>query len=326
MANYQAMTNKELINLCKEKGLATTGNKAILIARLNNGAKTEPKVEEEVKTEENKDSEFAINAMRKALIAAHKLNNKKAISLENATHSGVSDYKFREWCEFVEDLRQQVAKYNELRHKSDSTKEQLKLAEGRIYPAWRKVARCGASDESKEFHRRWFIREEDVSSFIGFDETFYATEVGTQLGHATPTIFRKQVETLIGWRITGNDMLDDKDRDDLLEFEKAKKAVKSAIDKLNGYTKGEEHVKGLIETISDMENQIKNSEDILRKLGQDDNDIAVSEIVLPFRLQLKALKGEKEQTEKSKVANEETVRKLEERAKAIYATLKPIEE
>ena len=75
-----------------------------------------------------------------------------------------------------------------------------------------------------------------------------------------------------------------------------------------------------------MENQIKTTEDILRKLGQDDNEIAISEIIIPFRLQLKALKGEKESTEKSKTSNEETVRKLEERAKAIYATLNPIEE
>ena len=327
MANYQAMTNKELINLCKERGLATSGSKPVLIARLTNGVKTEAEVVAEVKAEENKPSEFAINAMRPALIAAHKLNNKKAISSENATHAGVSDYKFKEWLAKVEALRQAVAECNELRHKHGSTVEQIKEAEGKIYPAWRKVAECGASNaDSKVFHKKWFIRETDVPSFIGFDESFYATEMGTQMGHATPTVFRKHVEALIGWRITGNDMLSDNDRDDILEFEKAKKGILSADNKLNGYMNGDEHVKGLIEKIADMENQIKTIEDTLRSLGQSDNEIAESVIVAPFRVQLKALKGEKEQTEKSKVANEETVRKLEKRAEEIYALLKPIEE
>lgn len=328
MANYNAMTNKELKELCKKNGLATTGAKPVLVARLNAAKlKAAEEVPAETKTEEKEEpSEFAINAMKPALINAHKLNNKKAITSDMATMAGVSADKFKEWLAKVENLRVQVANYNDLRHKEGSTKEQLKLAEGKIYPAWRDVAKCGASDETKAFHKKWFIRETDVPSFIGFDESFYATEVGTQMGHATSNAFRKKVETLIGWRITGNEMLDDKDRDDLLEYERAKKAVKTAEEKLNGYTKNESHVKGLIEKIADMEKQIKTVENTLRQLGQNDNEIAESPLVVPFKVQLKALKGDKESTEKSKTENEEKVRKLEERANAIYANLSPIEE
>ena len=326
MANYQAMTNKELINLCKEKGLATTGNKAILIARLNQGGKSEPEVAEVNVAEENRTSEFAINAMRKALIGAHKINNKKAISSDFAISHGVSMDKFKEWLTYVEDLRQVVAECNDLRHKRNSTVEEISEKEGKIYPAWRKVAACGADGKNVKFHRKWFIRETDVPSLIGFDESFYATEMGTQMGHATPTAFRKHVESLIGWRITGNDMLSDKDRDDILEYERAKKGILSCDNKLNGYMNNDEHVKGLIEKIADMENQIKTVEEILRGLGQNDNEIAESSIIVPFKVQLKALKGEKESTEKTKVAHEETVRKLEKRAEEIYALLKPIEE
>ena len=326
MANYQAMTNKELINLCKEKGLATTGNKAILIARLSQGGKSEEVTTEVKATDENRTSEFAINAMRKALIGAHKINNKKAISSDFAISHGVSSDKFKEWCTYVEDLRQVVAECNNLRHNRKSTVEEINDKRGKVYPAWRKVAACGADGTNKVFHKNWFIREADVDSLIGFDESFYATEVGTQMGHATPTVFRKYVEALIGWRITGNDMLSDKDRDDLLEFEKAKKGIISCDNKLNGYMNNDEHVKGLIEKIADMDNQIKTIENTLRSLGQDDNEIAESVIIAPFKVQLKALKSDKESTEKTKVAHEETVRKLEKRAEEIYSILKPIEE
>ena len=327
MANYNAMTNKELQALCKEKGLSASGSKPILVARLKSAGVTETNVIAEVVESTGKPSEYAINAMRPALIAAHKLSNKKAITEEIAISAGVTKEKLDEWKKLVETLRQTVANCNDLRHKENATIAEIEEAEGKIYPAWRKVAACGASDaDSKVFHKKWFIRETDVPSLIGFDEKFYSTEVGTQMGHATPATFRKMVESLIGWRITGNLMLNDKDRDDLLEYEKALKAIKSAEDKLNGYMKGDNHVKGLIEKIADMERQIKTVEDTLRSLGQDDNEIAESSIIAPFKVQLKALKGDKESTEKNKTANEETVRKLADRAKAIYATLAPIEE
>ncbi len=324
MANYEAMTKEQLVEVCREKGLATSGVKATLIARLKTGVVNEAEVIKEVAKSEK--SEYAINAMRKALIAAHKLNNKKAITSDMATMAGVSESKFKEWCNKVEELRVQIAKYNDLKHQEKTTKEELDQARGKIYPLWRKCVECGESDTDKKFHKRWFIRPTDVETLTGFDEKFYGTEVGTQLGHATSTIFRKLVESLIGWRITGNIMLSDADRDDLLEYEKAVKAVKSATEKLNGYTRNDNHVKGIIEKIADMEKQIATVEDTLRQLGQNDNEIAESPIVVPFKVQLKALKGEKETTEKNKTQNEETVRKLEERAKAIYATLSPIEE
>lgn len=328
MANYQAMTNKQLQALCKEKGLSTSGSKPVLIARLNNlgATATVEEVTSEVREATEEISQYAINAMRKALISAHKLNNKKAITEDIAVSSGVSVEKLTEWKEKVESLRQVVMACNDVRHRESSTREQLVLAEGRIYPCWRDVCKCGMSETDKSFHGRWFIRQSDVASLIGFDEKFYATEVGTQMGHAPSSTFRKYVESLIGWRITGNDMLNDKDRDDLLEYEKAVKTIKTSDDRLNGFMKGDNHIKGLIEKIRDMENQIKSTEDILRSLGQNDNDIAESPIVASFKAQLSAFKKDKETVEKTKTKAEETVRKLKERAEQIYATLHLIEE
>lgn len=328
MANYEAMTNKQLQELCKEKGLSTSGTKPILIARLKNGAVNETEVIKEVAEEvaSEKPSPFAINAMRPALIAAHKLNNRKAITEEIAISAGVTKEKLDEWRTLVEDLRKVVAECNNLRHKEESTSEQITVAKGQIYPKWRKVCKCGESEKDKSFHSRWFIRPEDVDSLIGFDEKFYATEVGTQMGHATPSMFRKYVESLIGWRITGNNMLTDKDRDDLLEYEKAKKTVKTSEERLDGYMKKDVHIKGLVEKIEDMENQIKLVKDTLRQLGQTEEEIAESPIVASFKTQLKVLKAEKESTDKAKASAEETVRKLKKRAEEIYATLKLIEE
>lgn len=329
MANYQAMTNKELINLCKERGLSTSGPKAVLIARLSQGVKSEAEVVAEAVKEvaENRTSEYAINAMRPALIAAHKLNNKKAITPEYATMAGVSEDKYKEWLGKVEALRQSVAKFNELRQSQSSKDktEELEIAKNSVFATWRKCVECG--DDGNKFHKKWFINPEyDIYSLAGYDETKYETKNGAQMGHATPTAFRKMVEFLIGWRITGNLILSDEDRDDLLEYEKAKKGIATCDKKLNGYGEGEKHVKGLIEKIVDLENHIKFGEEMFRSQGQDDNEIAENMFLMPSRVQLKALKSEKESAEKTKAAHEETVRKLEDRANAIYAKLNPPKE
>lgn len=320
MKKVEEMTKQELINECKERALATHGTVEVLRARLKdaiiNGKEKVEKPE--------KPSEFAINAMRPALIGAHKLNNRKAITLDYAIIAGVSESKFREWCTKCEELRGYVAEYCKLKQIKSTPQEKLDLAKGRIYPTWRELVACGAEIN---FHKNWFIRPEDIESLIGYNETFIATDMGTQFGNSTPIIFRKKVESLIGCRIAANEVLNDKDKEDLMEFYKARSAVQKAEDRLNGTTNNDgEHVKGIYDKIKDMEVQIATSENVLKSLGQTEEEISASEIIAPFRVQLKALNKSKEATEESLANNKAIMEKLQTRANQIHATMKLIEE
>lgn len=315
--NKNTKTKQELIDECKERGLSTDGTVAVLLARLKAAGDV-------VIKDETKPSEYAINAMRPALIGAHKLNNKKAITQQDAIMAGVSEGKFREWCTKCEDLRMLVVEYCKLKQIKSVEQEKLDLAKGRIYPTWRDVVSCGAE---KGFHKNWFIRPEDVDSLIGYNETFIATDMGTQFGNNTPMIFRKKVESLIGCRIAANDVMNDKDRDDLMEFYKARSAVSKATDRLHGTTNNNgEHVKGILDKIKDIQAHIATSEEVLRALGQSESEISGSTIIAPFRVQLSALESDKKQTEENLKNNESIVTKLQTRADQIHATLKGIEE
>lgn len=321
MTKYAEMKKQELVNLCEARGLATDGVVSVLIARLKEADKSGVETD---RTATTKPSEFAINAMRPAIIGAHKLNNKKAITQQDAIMAGVSEDKFREWCTKCEELRGYVAEYCKLKQIKSVEQEKLVLAKGRIYPTWRELVACGAEIG---FHKNWFIREEDIESLVGYNETFIATDMGTQFGNNTPTIFRKKVESLIGCRIAANEVMNDKDRDDLMEFYKARTAVAKATDRLNGTTNNDgEHVKGLNDNIADMKAQIKTSEDVLRALGQSEEEISGSPIIAPFRVQLKALETAKKQAEETLKNNEAIVTKLQTRADQIHAAIKRIEE
>ena len=213
MANYTTMKKEELVNLCKERKLATDGAVPVLIARLKASDENVSENASPVGVTSTKPSEYAINAMRPALIGAHKLNNKKAITQQDAIMAGVSEDKFREWCDKCESCRQLVEEYCKLKQVQSVEQEKLTLAYGRLFPAWRELVACGAE---KDFHKNWFIRKEDVDSLVGYNETFIATDMGTQFGNATPVIFRKKVESLIGCRIAANEVMNNKDRDDPL--------------------------------------------------------------------------------------------------------------
>lgn len=316
--NYAEMELKELVNLAKEAGIKGTSkmNKAVLIAALNNADKA---------TEErSKKPAYPVNAMRTAIISAHKLNNKSAISKDDAIKGGTTEERFEQWVQWVADLREIASAYVVLKHSRLATKKEKDTARGKIFPAWRSILAVGEEDV---FHKNMFVTEHDVDSIVGYAETFVATSKGTAHSVQSPILFRKKIETLLGCRIAGNAILDDDQRDTLAEFYGAQKTLKNAENRLNGTEdKNGKHIPGVLDIIDTLGKEIKNMKALLTGLGVSEDDISKNATIMGMEERLEELKKEQKTLETSKKNATDTITKLEPKAKAIEDTLNPIEE
>ena len=269
---------------------------------------------------ETRKPEFAINAMRDAIIDAHNYPkcNKHAITEKEALENGATSERFNQWVHWVENLREVIVEYCEVKQSKSATTEELAVAKGRIYPAWRTILKVGEEDV---FHKNMFVRPEDVDSLVGYCETFMATVKGTQFANTTKVVFRKYVESLLGCRIAGNAVLKDADRDTLAEFYAAERTIDKATKALNGTEKTSKgtttHVKGIIENIADLTTRISDGEKMLKGFGLSEEEIAQNSLLGTLRASLRTLEEEKKSAEKSKADAEETKENLTERVEQI---------
>lgn len=321
--NYTEMSKEELVNIAKEAGITgvSKASKAVLIAKLNNadlGAGTEM-----TKVEEVKEPTYAVNAMRKAIAAAHVTCNKKAISLETAVAGGATEERFNQWVQWVQDLRDIVVDYVVLKHKKSATDKELEVARGRIFPAWRTILKVGEEDL---FHKNMFIRPQDIDSIVGYAETFMATSKGTAMAVTGKTVFRKQIEALLGCRMAGNAVLKDADRDCLQEYYGAQRTLDNCDKRLNGTTDKEgKHIAGILDSIKATEQSLKDGETMLKVLNVSDAEIESHPLLAGYRIKLKELQNQKKQAEESKAKAEKTMKELESRVEQIESLLDEIE-
>ncbi len=328
MKNYTEMTREELMEACKAREIKVSSNMKpeTLIARLI--ASDENADAENHGTEMNKEDEAVkINSkvckMRSAIAAAHQTGNKKAIVLETAIAGGATEEDFQQWIEWVQNLRDVTVDYVVLKHKQSTTEAELKLALGRIYPAWRTILKVG---EENKLHKNMFIRKDDVSSIVGYAETFITTTKGTAQTVTSKLVFRKQIEALLGCRMAGNAVLKDADRETLQEYYSAQNTLKNAEKRLNGVTSDKgEHTPGILDTIKATEKNITDGEKMLRDLGINEEEISKNPLLAGYRARLKDLLAQKKQAEDSKKKANETIKKLSERVEQIENTLNEIE-
>ena len=270
-------------------------------------------------------SEYAINAMRDAIIFAHNYPqcNKKAITEAMALENGATTERFNQWVYWVENLRETVVAYCELKQVKGADPKELAAARGRIFAAWRTILKVG---EENVFHPNMFLIPEDIESLVGYNETFMATYKGTQFANTSKVIFRKYVESLLGCRIAGNAVLKDADRDTLAEYYGAERAIDKANKALNGTDKNTKdgvvtHVKGIIENIADLTTRISDGEAMLKGFGVSDEDIAQNSMLGALRANLRELEASKVSAEKSRKEAEETKAKHAERVTEIESML-----
>lgn len=175
-----------------------------------------------------------LNTIKSAIVYAHDtLHNSRAIGKAEVEACNISEQAINQWAEYVEELREASNTYLDLAHDADADAKKLQVAQGRVWSEWRRVLKQGTE---KDFDSRFFIRKDDLVHICGLcGEKFMKSAKGKQLAHATKSDFRKNIETLIGIRLTGNGILSDDDRDTISNFERAEKQVKTCKEALNGY-------------------------------------------------------------------------------------------
>lgn len=317
--------NKEALKaLCRANQLCCSGNKVLLIARLKaanikpEDIKPAPESLGEVATKEDespKPRTYAVNAMRAAIIAAHSLNNRSAITEQDAVMSGTTSERFHQWVLWVNDLRDTVVAYTELKHKKSATKPELTLARNRIFPAWRNILAVG---EESNFAKEMFIREEDVDSLVGYAETFVGTRRGTQQANTTAVIFRKYVEALLGCRIAANAVMKDADRDLLMECYAAQNRMAALVKQLNGSeTKTGEHKPGILDNIKSAEKELEAARQALIVLNISEEDVDNLPMIVGMRVNIKKLRESAVKCQDNLAKAKKEVERLEERASEI---------
>ena len=172
--------------------------------------------------------------IKNAIIYAHDtLHNSRAIGKAEIEACNISEQAISQWSAYVEELREASNAYLDIAHDPDADAHAIQVAEGRVWSEWRRLLKKGTE---QEFDSRFFIRKNDLVHICGLcGEKFMSTAKGKNLAHATKADFRKNIETLIGIRLTGNGMLSDENRDTIATFERATKTVKTCKDTLNGY-------------------------------------------------------------------------------------------
>ena len=154
---------------------------------------------------------FNSNTMRPAIVSAHNKNNNRAITKQDCKEFGIGEDYWYQWVSDVKDVYEAVRAHMTVKLSKDfavHTEEALKSTFNAIFPLWKEVLGAG---ESSPWSSELLVEECDVVSLVGYMEQFVATYKGTQRACNTLDVFRKKVESLIGWKIAKNEALSDND-------------------------------------------------------------------------------------------------------------------
>lgn len=191
--------------------------------------KTEATINQDTFAMKNESNLMTLHDM--IMYAHDSLMNRKALSKTDFTDKGMTEQDFEQWEAYVEEMRQQVIVYNKLSQDRNAKDQDISVALGHVWAAWRAVLKQGTESE---YNKHFFVRENDahlIAEWAGL--TAITTARGKQWTTASKTNFRRNVETAIGIRMTGNKMLSDDGRDLIQAYEGAQKTIKNMTDALN---------------------------------------------------------------------------------------------
>lgn len=176
---------------------------------------------------------YNFNAIRPAIEAAWRTDNKKPISRDMLSTLGIDESYLIDWQSDVRALQTVVEKWVDLawnaKFDEKITDADITAAKNLVYPKWKEILHCA---EEKKLERKLKVSEFDIDALFKFAWDFKATGVGTALCHADTRQFCRKVETLVGCIIAQNAMLTDKERDILDKYNKALKSIESAVTRL----------------------------------------------------------------------------------------------
>lgn len=163
---------------------------------------------------------YNINAMRPALIAARNSGNRRAISEAAATSAGVTSVYYKVYQEDVKKLYEATAAYCRAKNNPRTDDSELNQLHEALRQSWQHFTECA---EATEFSKELRVSDHDISNLVGFcqgfmddsnntefDKKFQAKKVWCMMPIAK---FQRWLETDLGIRIAGVEVLSDEERD-----------------------------------------------------------------------------------------------------------------
>lgn len=266
-------------------------------------------------------TEYAINAMRGAIIAQSLSGANRAISKDDAIKAGASEERWNQWCIWVDDLREVAYHYAELQmdRNTPETGKLMKSAEGKVWQQWRSILKVG---EENLFHKNMFIRRSDVekiTAFAGNITYVFVPGKGKVPAVTGKTNFRKFVETFLACRIAGNAMLSDAQRDVIKGYTGACTSEKKYTELLNG-TAEETGLRDILTAKENALNEVIKALE-LAKVKED----LVDQIVAPAKLARDTAKKDVDDAEKNLKSAQDKQAELKAQYDEIVALLDAIE-
>ena len=265
--------------------------------------------------------EFAVNAMRGAIIAQSLNGVNHAITKDEALKSGATEERWNQWVMWVSDLRDACQHYAELQadRNTPETGKLIKSAEGKVWAQWRSILKVG---EENMFHKNMFIRRSDaekLTTFAGNITYVYVPGKGKVPAVTGKNNFRKMVETFLAARISGNAMLSDAQRDVIKGYTSAVNTERKTTALLDG--EGDEV--GLRKTLATKEEAYNGVVEALKAAKLPAEQIEV--IAAASKAAYEAVKKEVESAEKTVKTAQDTQKELKAQYDEITALLDALE-
>ena len=266
-------------------------------------------------------NEYAINAMRKAIIDASLNGVNHAITKAEAVASGTTEERWTQWTIWVGDLRDACEEYARLQGNLKISEQAfiIRNAEQKVWNQWRKILKVGEEDR---FHPNMFLRRSDVeklTTFAGNITYVHVPGKGLVSSVTGKSYFRKMVERFLAARISGNAMLDDDKRDTLKAYTSAVKQQ----ERINAELNGTDEFIGLIKTEETKRNTYDNVVAALRAANLPESQI--EEISGAAKFAWETAKKARKDAESQLHTAEKTQKDLEEEYNAIVEALDAIE-
>lgn len=255
--------------------------------------------------------------MKQALINAHKSNNAKAISKDFAAGSGVSEKAFTSWTTWIETLHVKVSPWAEKWNDGKVTDDEIQQIMDDVMPVLKQINRV---DD------KLFIRSNDLGAICKMVHDFGKSNDGTVDVVKGKVSFRRQIEAMIGMRLSENQALTEDEYNTVVKYDRAVVNKEKAENRLNGYTdKKGAKVIGLKDQLKEAEKKL---EDIKKSVTATykkfnavptEDDLKADEGVALATANVENIKNNIKATEGNITKAKETIKKLEKSYKEIMS-------
>lgn len=299
MANQKAMSNMnkaELINIAQEQGIYTPEmdnmKKADIISAIK-GKDEEPTAAEaaEAKLLSGSKIECSFYAMREAIAGAFKAGNRHAITKDEAYIGNASEDSWKAWKIWTEQtFYDAVRAYYVAKVSRNENKRELENAAWKV---WRSILAMG---KETDFHKNFYMEEDDIVHFFGFIQTRGSIEgVGGYWATVGRQNFRKEVEFMVGARMAAAIVANDADHELITAYVGKQRTIVTMNERLDGKENADgKHEPGIVESIAGIKKSIeKFANDLREQLN------ATDEQVKTFTAKLREELAELEKQEKS---------------------------